>query len=90
MTKKAIRRSARMRDDYQVFVEVLAEVREQAKVTQTELADRLGKPQSWVAKAENGGRRVDALELISILDALGVDVASFVTRLRKALKKASH
>lgn len=37
---------------------------------QTEVAERLNKPQSFVSKYENVGRRLDVIELIAVLKAL--------------------
>lgn len=45
-------------------------LRHDASVTQTELAARLGRPQSFVAKVEGGERRIDVLEFVDWLDAL--------------------
>jgi transcriptional regulator with XRE-family HTH domain len=47
---------------------------------QTELAGRLGKPQSFIAKYETGERRLDVIELIAVLRALGEDPVGFVGR----------
>lgn len=44
-------------------------------MTQQEVADRLGKPQSYVAKVERNERRIDVVEFISLARALGVDPA---------------
>jgi hypothetical protein len=41
--------------------------------SQRELADRLGKPQSFVAKVERGERRIDVIEFIAIAKAIGRD-----------------
>jgi ribosome-binding protein aMBF1 (putative translation factor) len=40
----------------------LRELRETAGLTQRQLADRLKKPQSWVARCETAARRVDVAE----------------------------
>lgn len=59
-------------------------------MSQTELARRLDRAQSWVSKAESGERRVDTIELIDILDALDVSVAEFARRLRVEWGKVNH
>ena len=43
------------------------------KLTQGELAERLGKPQSFVSKYENCERRIDVLEFIEITKSLKID-----------------
>jgi transcriptional regulator with XRE-family HTH domain len=87
--KKPLTRSAHG-DDYAVFIELLTTVRKEKEVTQTVLAERLDRLQSWVAKVEAGSRRIDAVELIAILDALKVDLAEFFSRLRRQLRKKSR
>lgn len=42
----------------------LVDFRKQQDFTQQQLADALGKPQSYVAKVETGERRIDAVELV--------------------------
>ncbi len=59
--------------DYAALGRCLAEVRQGAGVTQDELAVRLQKPQSFISAYERGQRRVDVLELLLILRALGAD-----------------
>lgn len=71
---------------------LLAKVRKDAKVTQDELAARLGKPQSFVSSYESGQRRVDVLELVAIAGALRQDPAAIfgqiVGQAGKAIRKS--
>jgi transcriptional regulator with XRE-family HTH domain len=48
---------------YRQFLERLRAARREQGLTQVEVAQRLGKPQSFVSKSENGERRIDAIEL---------------------------
>ena len=48
---------------YQAFLFNLRQAREAAGLTQVEVAQALGKPQSFVSKCESGERRVDVIEL---------------------------
>ena len=48
-------------------------VREKAQMTQTDLAERLGKPQSFVSKYETGERRLDVVEFVNVCSALGIE-----------------
>ena len=50
---------------------VLREARLAASMTQADLAGRLGRPQSYVAKIETGERRVEVVEFILIARAMG-------------------
>lgn len=53
----------------------LCGLRVQLGITQAELAKRLGKPQSFISKAERFERRIDPGEFRAIALALGVDPA---------------
>jgi transcriptional regulator with XRE-family HTH domain len=55
--------------------ELLVAARKAAGLTQTVLAQRLGKPPSYVAKYELGERRLDVLEYLDIAAAIGFDPA---------------
>ena len=59
-------------EDQRIVGECLAAARERSGVTQRELAERLGKPQSFISAYETGQRRVDVLEFITIVEALGL------------------
>jgi transcriptional regulator with XRE-family HTH domain len=65
------------------FRELMVQARKKAGLTQQALADRLKRPQSFVAKYEGGERRLDVLEFIAIVRAIGADPG----RLFKALLK---
>ena len=54
------------------LIQKLIELRESKNVTQVELAQRLGKPQSYVSKVEILERRLDVIELIDWLTALSI------------------
>jgi len=60
---------------------LLTEARKTGGMTQSELAAALGKPQSFVAKYENGERRIDVIEFADITAALGVSSADLLARL---------
>ncbi|GBQ46429.1 helix-turn-helix domain-containing protein [Acidomonas methanolica] len=57
----------------QRLMDLLIAARHAKGLTQATLAARLGKPQSYVAKYENGERRLDVIEFLDITDAIGVD-----------------
>jgi transcriptional regulator with XRE-family HTH domain len=65
---------------YRRFVELLKVARAQAGLTQAEVARRLGKPQSWVAKCEGRERRVDFVEAEDLAVTYGVPLSFFGTR----------
>jgi transcriptional regulator with XRE-family HTH domain len=53
--------------------DLMIRARKAAGLTQTELAKRLYRPQSFVAKYEGGERRLDVVEFIEICEAVGAD-----------------
>lgn len=59
---------------YDLFRALLREMRNDADLTQVELSDILGKPQSYVSKIELGERRIDFVETIDFCKACGVDI----------------
>lgn len=61
---------------------LLVEARKAAGLTQTVVAERLGKPPSYVAKYEGGDRRLDILEFLDVAAAIGFDPAWFIQALR--------
>ena len=67
--------------EQRALCELLAQARDKAGLTQSRLARRLGKPQSFVAKYEGGERRLDVLELLHILVAIGTDPMRFMKAL---------
>jgi transcriptional regulator with XRE-family HTH domain len=52
--------------------------RKEAGLTQTVVANRLGKPPSYVAKYEGGDRRLDILEFLDVAAAIGFDPCAFI------------
>lgn len=55
------------------LVEVLIEMRRTADLNQSEVAERVGKSQSFVSLIESSQRRVDVLEFIALTRAMGFD-----------------
>jgi transcriptional regulator with XRE-family HTH domain len=53
-------------DAYQRFVDRLRRAREEAGLTQADVADALVVPHSFVSKCELGERRVDFVELVAL------------------------
>lgn len=51
---------------------VLRRTRTERDLTQAVLAERMNRPQSFVAKVEVGERRLDVVEFIEYAEALGV------------------
>ena len=60
-------------DLYDRALDELIEARKRSGVTQAELAETLGRPQSFVAKYEGRERRLDVAEYLSIARELRAD-----------------
>jgi transcriptional regulator with XRE-family HTH domain len=58
---------------HDALVRFLRESREEAGLTQVQVAKRLGRYQSFITDYERGRKRIDAIELVAICDALGID-----------------
>lgn len=63
---------------HQKLRELLIAARKKAGLTQAEVAERLGRPQSFVAKYEGGERRLDVIEFIQVANAVKADPAKLV------------
>jgi transcriptional regulator with XRE-family HTH domain len=66
---------------YRQVLAKLRAARKAAGLTQTEVAKRLGKPQSFVAKCESGERRVDVVELARFAKLYGRSLTHFLVDL---------
>jgi len=56
---------------------LLKELRKDAGLTQVELSDALGKPQSYVSKYETGERNLDYIEINDICKVLDISMEKF-------------
>lgn len=59
---------------------LLREVRIEAGLTQTAVAESIGQTQSYVSKYEQGEQRLDLLELEAVCNSVGVPLTEFVRR----------
>jgi len=60
---------------YEVLQKALIEARLTNELTQLGVANRLGKPQSFVSKYESGERRLDVIEFLDVCVALNTNPA---------------
>lgn len=58
---------------YKDLIARLLPARTAAGLTQQDVADALGKPQSYVAKVEGLERRLDVIEFLEFAKAIGID-----------------
>ena len=66
----------------------LRALRERHRLTQEEVARRLGKPQSFVSKYEGGERRLSVIEFIDVARAIGEEPASALRKVISAIDRA--
>lgn len=66
---------------YEQFCELLIEARRDAGLSQEALAERLGRPQSYVSKCESGTRRMDVIEFLEIVEAINANPITFIKKL---------
>lgn len=72
---------------YTVLREMLCKARLEQGILQADLAERLGKAQSFVSKYERGERRLDLPEFIELADALNINVTDFIKKYKAELNK---
>lgn len=60
-------------NSYERLTKALANARREAGLTQTEVAGRLRRPQSFVSKYEQGERQLDVVEFVAVCRALDAD-----------------
>lgn len=58
---------------YSTLIQALITCRKEKGLSQTELARRVGRPQSYISKVENAERRLDVVEFLEICEAIGVE-----------------
>lgn len=71
----------------------LQELRKESRISQSELADALGRPQSYISKCENGAQPVDIPNFVAWCRALNERPAHAFSRLMTRLnasRSTSH
>ncbi|UCQ11741.1 helix-turn-helix domain-containing protein [Edwardsiella tarda] len=68
--------------EYRLIIKTLKVRRIELKITQAQLAQVLGKPQSFVSKIESGERRLDIIEFVHIARQLSLDFNEVLEKIR--------
>jgi HTH-type transcriptional regulator/antitoxin HipB len=84
---RAMKGKERGSPEHDELRQLLLERRQRAKLTQRELAARLGWDQKVISKLERGSKRLTVLELIEIAQILAFDPAAALRRVAKAAKR---
>ena len=74
-------------DAYRQLLTELVAARKAASLTQQDLADALRRPQSFVSKIENGDRRLDVIEFLTICRLTHADPTELLRRLDKRVRR---
>jgi transcriptional regulator with XRE-family HTH domain len=72
-------------DNQKKLLELLRELREEAKLRQEDVAEALEVPQSFVSKYESGERRLDILELRAVCQVLKLELPTFCRKLERRI-----
>ncbi len=70
-----------VRDRERKLRELLKEARLNRDLRQVDVAESLGRPQSYVAKVESGERALDFIEVLDYCRAVRLDAANLVKEL---------
>ncbi len=74
-------------EEYQHVIRLLRETRLEKSITQEKLAQAFGRPQSFIAKVENGERRLNVVEFVHIAHLLSLNPIQILDKIK--LKKPS-
>jgi len=72
---------------HKALVALIIAQRDTADLTQTQVAKKLKRYQSYITNIETGQRRVDVVEFMALADAIGFDAAEAIRQLYKIPKK---
>ena len=68
-------------EEYGKFRKLLEKYRLERNITQSDLAKKLNRPQSFVSKYEIGERRLDVIEFLEIAKQLKINIPEFFKEL---------
>lgn len=71
---------------YQIFRSLLISARETAGLSQVQVAEGVGRPQSFVSKYERGDRRLDFTEFMELAEVLSIDMQVFIDTYQEKLR----
>lgn len=78
------------RESYKYLCALLIARRKEAGLSQYDLAARLNRPQSFIAKIEVGERRIDVLEFLDIANALNADPYEILRAVEANYRSSEH
>jgi transcriptional regulator with XRE-family HTH domain len=69
---------------HRAIASAIATARRQARLSQRQLARKLGAPPNWIQRIESLERRLDVAEFIAIARVLGVDPTVLLSRVLRS------
>ncbi len=79
-------RSLRSPRQRRLLKELIA-ARKNKGLTQSQVAEVLGRPQSFVAKYEGGERRLDVIEFLDVTEVLEIDPCEILAQVRRSRER---
>jgi len=74
--------------EHKILVELLYQLRVSSGLRQSDLADMLKVPQSFISKIESGERRIDLIELRTILKCFKTNIIELSIELEKRINES--
>jgi len=71
-----------------ILIEMIYQLRASSGLRQSDLAKALKVPQSFISKLESGERRIDLIELRTVLSFLKTDLIEFVMEFEKRIHES--
>ena len=69
-------------ESYQAFIKQLVLARKASGLTQMQVAEKLSKPQSYIAKVEGADRKLDVMEFVELCEAIPQDPSELIKLLK--------
>ena len=69
-------------ESYQAFIKQLVLARKACGLTQMQVAEKLSKPQSYIAKVEGADRKLDVMEFVELCEVIHQDPSELIKLLK--------
>ena len=69
-------------ESYKAFIKELVLARKASGLTQMQVAEKLSKPQSYIAKVEGADRKLDVMEFVELCEVIHQDPSELIKLLK--------